>query len=88
MAGILGTGQGVQNQALAGMQRAATLEQARENSDRQAAAAETSQKVSTTVSGAASGAMIGGTATSWSGPGAVIGAVVGAGVGYLLSEVF
>lgn len=88
MAGVLGTGSGIRQSALSGMQRASGLETQRENTNEQLKTAEQNQKVTTTVSGATSGAMIGGAATSWSGPGMIVGTLVGAGVGYLLSEVF
>jgi len=86
MAGILGTGQQMQGQAISGLRRASEVESQREAANEQIVAGEKSQKVSATSSGAATGAMIGGMV------GGPIGMAVGAGIGliggYLLSEVF
>jgi len=82
MAGVLNTGQQIQQRALGGILRSSAMEQQREATNRQIEAQETTQKIGSTMSGAAIGAMIG----SSSYP--VIGTIVGAAIGYLVSEVF
>lgn len=78
MAGIIGTGDQYRRNAMSGMQRASSLEQARESQNKQLAAQETNQKISTTASGAMIGTMI---MPGW-------GTVIGGALGYLLGEVF
>lgn len=82
MGGFLGDARVGKQAALASLEKAANLEQQREQSNKAMAANEKNQAVTMTASGAMTGAMIGGTSY---GP---IGAVVGAAAGFLLSEIF
>lgn len=80
--GILGTGGGYQRNAMAGMQRASSLEQQRElvneNIQQQNKMRKT-QAITGTIQGAASGAAMGSMAGPW---GTLAGAVVGTMLGY------
>lgn len=85
MGGFLGDARIGKQAAMAGLKKAADLEQQRELANKQMKTNEKNQNLSMAASGAATGAMIGATFGSIGGP---IGMVVGAAAGYLLSEVF
>lgn len=85
MAGIIGTGDQYRRNAMSGLQRAASLEQARDAQNKQIAIQETNQKTSMSVAGGMAGAYAGAQMGAWGGP---IGIFAGAAIGYLLSEVF
>jgi outer membrane lipoprotein SlyB len=101
MAGLIDVGRSYSADAMSGMQRVSTLEEARErtkaNLDTQAKIAATQQKQSSISAGAGIGALggayvgakMGATLGTYAGPiGFAAGAVVGAAAGWLLNDLF
>ena len=87
--GLIGTGNSMKSDALAGMRRISDLEQSRENTeealDQQDAADKKSNQMTMTSMGAMAGAMYGAKAGSVGGP---LFAVIGGAIGFLAGSLF